>query len=306
MTAGNKRPLAEANRLTKFLELGSDEADRLPVNVKKIALELTPSFNKDPITAVQSGNMGSIEGALVKNKNLPEWAIFYNDDITHAGRINFTLAHELGHYMVHRHQCESGRFDCSNKDILGNTSNADDIEAEANAFAATLLMPNQDFRLQVKDQPFSFNLISHCADRYDVSATAAILKWLDITDKPAIALLSEDGMMHWSKSNNKAFRSGRYFATRKNIISVPDQSTAATEKNSKEAREGVQHSPGIWFPDESVVEYTIHSAEHSKTLTVLVLEDNRGYTMPADFDEDAELLTDTYSNFVNNGQVPNP
>ena len=304
MTSGKKRPLAEANRLTKFLELGSDETDRYPVNVKKIALELTPSFNKDPITAVESGSMGSIEGALVKKENAAEWAIFYNSDIAHQGRRNFTLAHELGHYMVHRHERSSGRFDCSEKDILGNNTGTNEIEAEANAFAATLLMPNQDFRSQVNGQKFSFDLISHCANRYDVSSTAAILKWLDIADTPAIALLSEDGMMHWSKSNNKAFRSGRYFATRKNIIPVPDQSSAAAEANTKQARDGVRHSPGIWFPESEVIEHTIHSEEHGKTLTVLLLEDSRGYTTPKDFDEDSELLVDTYTNFINNGQKP--
>lgn len=304
MTSGKKRPLAEANRLTKFLELGSDETDRYPVNVKKIALELTPSFNKDPITAVESGSMGSIEGALVKKENAAEWAIFYNSDIAHQGRRNFTLAHELGHYMVHRHERSSGRFDCSEKDILGNNTGTNDIEAEANAFAATLLMPNQDFRSQVNGQKFSFDLISHCANRYDVSSTAAILKWLDIADTPAIALLSEDGMMHWSKSNNKAFRSGKYFATRKNIIPVPDQSLAATETDSEKARKGVRHDPGIWFPEESVVEYTFHSVEHAKTLTVLTLGTSGGYTLPKDFDEDSELLTDTYTNFIDNGQEP--
>lgn len=303
MTTKTKRPLAEANRITKLLELGATEADVFPVDVRKIALELTPAFNPDPITIVKGGSMDAVDGALVKHETSPEWAILYNENITNAGRKNFTLAHELGHYMVHRHLSDAGRFYCTEKDILGGNVNPNDVETEANAFAATLLMPNKDFRNQIKGHKFNFDLISHCADRYEVSLTAAIIKWLDITDKPAIAILSEDGFMHWSRSNNQAFRFGKYFATRKNTIPIPTQSMAAIGRYSAIAREGVRHKPSVWFPDTETVEFTIHSEEHGKTLTVLMPEVDNGYKLPAEFDEDSELLVDTYTNFVKNGQA---
>ena len=300
-----KFPHKEANRITKFLDLGFNGSDRFPVDVKKVALELTPEFNKDPITAVDGNSIGkSVDGMLVKHPTKEEWAIFYNTDVVHPGRTNFTMAHELGHYMVHRPVLNKTKFECGEEDMLDENQQGIDIEAEANAFAANLLMPNHDFRAQADGQKFSIDLIQHCANRYGVSLTAAVLKWLDVTEKRAIGLLSEEGFMHWSKSSNSAFRSGRYFATKKNCVEIPEFSLAAEDQYSAEARNGVRHGPDIWFPGEEVIEHSIYSEEYGKTLTILVLDDAGGYSDPGDFSEDDELLTDSYTNFINNGQNP--
>lgn len=299
---GKKYPHKEANRITKFLDLGLTGSVRFPVDVKQVALELTPSFNTDPITAVRGDSFKSIDGALVRHSNEKEWGILYNTEIVHPGRVNFTLAHELGHYMVHRHTITSDRIECGQRDMLDENSGQKNIEAEANTFAANLLMPNHDFRDQADGQPFSFDMMSHCADRYGVSLTAAVLKWLDFTKRRAIALLSEEGGMHWSKSTDKAFRSGRYFATRQGYNEVPETSMAAQERFSWAARDGVRHGPGIWFDNEEVVEHSVYSEEYGKTLTVLILDDIGGYDLVNDEAEEAELITDTYTNFINNGQ----
>lgn len=297
-----KHPVKEANRITKFLDLGLESADRFPVDVARVALELTPEFNSDPITSVQAGSMGKIDGILAQHDNKKEWGIFYNSDINHAGRTNFTLAHELGHYLVHRHTRTSGRFECGEKDMLDENQQTFDIEAEANMFAASLLMPNHDFREQTDNQSFCFDLMSNCANRYGVSLTSAVLKWLEFTKKRAIAILSEEGFMHWSKSSNKAFRSRKYFATKKNCIEIPENSLAAEERFTLDARNGFKHGSGVWFQDEEVTEHSIYSEEYGKTLTVLILDDIGGYHTPHDFDEDKELLTDTCTHLMNYGE----
>lgn len=289
-----KRPLKEANRLTRFLDMGLSESERFPVNIKKVALELTPSFNSDPITTVQGNSMGKIEGMLAKHPTKDEWGIFYNSDIEHQGRQNFTLAHELGHYMVHRQNRASARFECGETDMLDKDQQVIDIEAEANAFAACLLMPAHDFRKQESNQRFCFDLMSHCADRYGVSLTAAILRWLEFTNKRAIALLSEEGFMHWSKSSNSAYKSGKYFATKKNCLEIPSTSAAATERYDSNARGGLKHGSGVWFSDEEVIEHSIYSEEHGKTLTVLILSDVTPYTIQNKDSGEEPLLSEIY------------
>lgn len=295
-------PQREANRITKLLDIGLNGNDRYPVDIRKVALELTPAFSADPITKVEGNSFSSIDGALVRHPNQREWGILYNENITHPGRFNFTLAHELGHYMVHRHRLSSGRIECGNRDMLSENNRDTDIEQEANVFAASLLMPNHDFRTQADGQLFSFDLMTHCADRYGVSLTAAVLKWLDFTKHRAVAILSEDGGMHWAKSSDKAFRSGRYFPTRQQYCEVPPESAAAQEQYSFEARDGVRHAPGVWF-EEEVTEHSIVSQEHSKTLTVLILDKLDGYCDPVDFNEDSERLIDSATNFRKNGQT---
>lgn len=290
----SKRPIKEANRISKLLDLGLTSSARYPVNVEQVALELTPSFNTDPITLVKADRMGKIDGMLARHPQKNEWAIFYNQDITHAGRTNFTLAHELGHYFVHRNQMSKSSFECGESDMLDGNQDFSNIEAEANIFAANLLMPNHDFRVQVTNEPFSFDLMQHCAIRYDVSLTAAVLKWLEFSKKEAIAILSEDGFMHWSKSNNRAFRAGKYYATRKECIEIPIGSLTAEARYTLPARNGIKCKAGIWFPNTEALEFSIYSTEHEKTLTVLILEDScSGYHIEDDSEYDEQLLVDT-------------
>jgi hypothetical protein len=88
-----------------------------------------------------------------------------------------------------------------------------DIEAEADQFASTLLMPLDDFRHQVDGESISFDLLGHCADRYGVSLTAAALRWTQIAPGRAVLVASRDDHLLWAKSSKAAFKSGAYFAT---------------------------------------------------------------------------------------------
>jgi hypothetical protein len=54
------------------------------------------------------------------------------------------------------------------------------------------------------------------------------------------------------------------------------------------ARDGVRAAPGVWFKDEAVVEYTLHSEEYEQTLTVLLLDNTGGYDL---LDEEHEMNT---------------
>lgn len=54
-----------------------------------------------------------------------------------VGRQNFTVAHELAHFMLHRPLIGSGITD----DALYRSNQSDKVEAEANRLAADILMP---------------------------------------------------------------------------------------------------------------------------------------------------------------------
>ncbi len=295
-------PKKEANRITSILDKALGKHERFPVDVKMIALELTPGLSsKPPITLVEGDAFSDkFDGMLMKKPKKNEWGIFYNTNIANEGRINFTIAHELGHYFLHMDSNNNDVFKCGEKDIL--TSFEATIEFEANTFASNLLMPNNDFREQIENQHFSFDLMNHCCNRYETSLTATVSKWLSLTTKKAIAILSEDGGMHWAISNEKAFRFGKFFKTRKSYNEIPKESMAALENFSWEARNGTRQKKGVWFNDEEVMEYSIFSEEYSKTLTVLILDDQYTYDIPNQEQIDRELIIDTYTNFINNGQ----
>ena len=83
-------PRAEANRITKILDVSLPPAQRYPVKIEKVALELSPEFNPDPITLVQGASLKNFEGALIPKPDAHEWGILYNTNIIHPGRIRFT------------------------------------------------------------------------------------------------------------------------------------------------------------------------------------------------------------------------
>lgn len=83
-------------------------------------------------------------------------------------RKRFTLAHELGHFCLHKN------YLAENKKIQDNIlfrkqSNTNRIELEANEFAAELLMPKFEFEKEIKN---GNNTIEKLSDCFQVSYAA--------------------------------------------------------------------------------------------------------------------------------------
>ena len=89
-------------------------------------------------------------------------------------------------------------------------------------FAAALLMPFHDFRRQIpaKVRP-DFDMLSNAATRYDVSLTAAVLRWLEYTETRAIMLVSNEGFGLWSNPSQAALRSDLYIKTKDVAYELP-------------------------------------------------------------------------------------
>jgi len=297
-----KKPQACANSLSSMLNIVLG-ADRFPVKVDELALEYSRQcFADSPIDRIQGEDLDGFDGLLKANKSRSKWLILYNSATTSEGRKRFTIAHEFGHYILHRHQQDL--FECSDGDIETGDNNGRDIETEADLFASTLLMPLDDFRRQVDAHPISFDLLGHCADRYGVSLTAAALRWTEIAPKRAVLVASRDDHMLWAKSNKAALKSGAYFATRKNTIELPHDALAHSYNafDMTDSRTGRAQS---WFAKEPasmpITEMTRVAGQYDYTLTLLLLPDSerRGA-----HHHDEEPEEDTYDRFIRNGQYP--
>lgn len=82
----------------------------------------------------------NFDGLLIKNNN-DQFCIYVNTQINFKPRHNFTIAHELGHYFL-KHELKDGSLICNRYGISENNSeDNDNLEQEANYFAANLLMP---------------------------------------------------------------------------------------------------------------------------------------------------------------------
>lgn len=243
-------PQRAANRLAKLAEVFSAAhgVDRFPVDVPSLALETARIFGwTDPITQVQAANIKGFDGALFPGDGRKEWLLLYNETVSSPGRVRFTQAHELGHYILHRLLRDS--FQCSDADMLNWSQDDKDIEGQADLFASYLLMPLDDYRKQVTTA-VDLDVLGHCADRYGVSLTAAVLKWLQYTDEKAVLVISNDGFINWAWSSEPAAKAGAFFRTRKSVIAVPDGALAANAEITHD-RTGTEIPASIWFPHAS-------------------------------------------------------
>lgn len=263
-------------------------ADRFPVDIPTLAKEYShQKYPGDSITRVVGDDLPGFDGALFRAPvGKSGWGIFYNSSIASVGRVNFTLAHELGHYLLHRLLYPDG-IRCGEQDMVRWDSQYAQIEHQANTFAANLLMPLDDFRRQIEPRSkVDLDVISQCADRYRVSLIAAILRWLGYTERRAVLVVSRAGYILWSRASTPALHSGAFFRTSGAPMEVPALSLVGRQDQNA-GKAGIEHSGGIWFR-EPVREMTIFAEQYDFAVSLLLLEEqDRLFHLPAVAEPDA-------------------
>lgn len=249
-------------------------ADRFPIDIPMVAKEYTAQkFPDDPIISVRGENLPNFDGALFRAPATRKgWGIIYNNGISSKGRINFTLAHEFGHFLLHRLAYPNG-IRCGEQDVVRWDSAYGQIEHQANVFAANFLMPLDDFRRQIDAKAkVDLDMISHCADRYRVSLIATVLRWLGYTEKRAVLVVSRDGFILWARSSTAALKSGAFFRTSAGPIEIPYMSLPVKQDVLFDGRASIDHGEGVWF-SEPVREMTVFAEQFDFAISLLLLGD---------------------------------
>jgi Zn-dependent peptidase ImmA (M78 family) len=111
-----------------------------------------------------------ISGKLWKQEE--QWIISVNS--THpAARRRYTLAHEFGHYCLHR----NNRPAFEDIAFFRKEANVSTIEYEANLFASELLMPERFVRAAISEDVLTLKAL---AERFDVSLLAMRRRLIDL------------------------------------------------------------------------------------------------------------------------------
>lgn len=151
----------------------------LPIRVEDIAKSLG-------IKVVAYGFEGDISGVLVIDDAKDTVTIGYNQTESRVRR-RFTVAHELGHYVLHRN--DSHMFMDKNYTALfrapnfSYTEKKQKQEQEANRFAACLLMPESLLRAEIEKMHFDLHSedeIKHLAKIFDVSSTSMSFRLINL------------------------------------------------------------------------------------------------------------------------------
>lgn len=160
-------------RAARLLE--QNNVRRAPVPVEAIARAIGLDVRYSPTT-------DDVSGALIRRGKV---AIVAVNSAQHENRQRFTIAHELGHYVLHKgvepHFDDDFRIDFRNT-VSGEATLSREIEA--NRFAAAILMPEAFLKRDVQRLPTDLastdEIIRSLAIRYKVSRRAMELRLVNL------------------------------------------------------------------------------------------------------------------------------
>ena len=136
MTLDKIREEAESFRATHIF------SSSLPVDIENV-VEATLGMKIIPIEGLQK--LCDMEGFISNDFTSIYVDKFLYQDDRYYKRVRFTIAHEIGHYVLHRSTIDSQKFDDENDWIKFRIGLKDDtlgwFETQASEFAGRLLVP---------------------------------------------------------------------------------------------------------------------------------------------------------------------
>lgn len=111
------------------------------------------------------------------------------------GRERFSVAHEVGHWLLHRGKS----FRCRADDIVQNYSTDLQLEKDADEFASHLLMPTSIFRPEIKaaNRP-GLSDLQDIAEQFEVSMQAVSIRLATLDTLPVIVACYTKVGLKWS------------------------------------------------------------------------------------------------------------
>jgi Zn-dependent peptidase ImmA (M78 family) len=182
---------------------------------KNKAKEVLEEIGFDEITEISNSELvsgcGAIfifepidnsDGKIIRGKK--RTIIKVNSLISYPERIRFTVAHELGHYFLHKkletHNETSRTLSWFN---IENEMKRGVQEYEANDFASELLMPEKVFRSFIEKRNFGPQLINDLSKRFKTSITSVVFRLLTLDVAPIFVVYISDGIVrYWRKMND--------------------------------------------------------------------------------------------------------
>lgn len=172
-------------------EIGFDEITHLSMNLFVSGLGAT----------LVEEELKNSDGKIVLGKS--KTLIKVNSLIPYESKKRFTIAHEVGHFLLHD-KIEVHNENSNTLNWFKSTENQlkkGIQEWEANDFAAELLMPEQIFRNESFGKPFSHELLKDLSERFNTSITSTIFRFMKLDLHPLLIIFIYNGeVKYWDKS----------------------------------------------------------------------------------------------------------
>jgi Zn-dependent peptidase ImmA (M78 family) len=170
--------------------LAAEPGLTLPIPIEEIARQLD-------IQDIREIETNGFVGSLVTDNSRSDGFIVLKAGLMPARR-RFTIGHELGHFLMVHHKASAGGFACTDADFARrrHTEMTPQMrqEAEANEFAALLLMPPRMWEREMATfRNPDLDHIREMKNRFGVSRDAAARQFATYHDDAVAIVVVKDG-----------------------------------------------------------------------------------------------------------------
>ncbi|HWL10156.1 MAG TPA: ImmA/IrrE family metallo-endopeptidase [Planctomicrobium sp.] len=186
---------------------------RLPYPIDPLSV----AESEYPLLRAGGRNFGNrFDGKLKFVPNDRCFALMYNTkydigytDGQHHPRTRFTIAHELGHYFIQHHREYLRNRRTSHASVSEFRSNAK-IEKEADAFAASLLLPTHLVQPIINHGNLSLNAIDNIAGAFETSRVSTAIRAVQLSHFPCAVAGIRNGIVAWMFPSEPLIEAGIY------------------------------------------------------------------------------------------------
>jgi Zn-dependent peptidase ImmA (M78 family) len=240
-------------------ELGIDRKPDLDAVCKRLGIR------------VREVSSTAFDGTLVRSRSAQKGIIAVRASIPEHGRKRFTVAHEIGHFVIPHHRLLKNI--CRENIVDSYKPSLRQEELEANEFAGAFLLPTRAVvnRWDLKEP--SLHDISSVADEFETSLTATARRFVDLTEAAMVLLWQTAGKVDWLHKSI-AFR---YYLP---VAELPAPSSMAGRLFAGEAvpDDFEPIDPSLWLDRrdadkvQSLREHSVLLPNYSAVLTLLLIE----------------------------------
>lgn len=268
--------------MTSPSELASHLLDRLEIQGKPDLVRVAQRIG----LRILEVDAEAFDGSLVRALDGPKGIVAVKQSIREISRKRFTIAHEIGHYLIPGHRtlenvCTGGMIESWQKGL-------NKPELEANEFAVELLLPTRYVREPLRLNDPSLKTIGKVATQFETSLTATTLRFVSLTDLPCAAVWSEGKRAQWYRRSD-AFR--LYLS--KEILPCDGSFAYRLFEGSNAPNDFAEVPPESWLDRRDadrvvrVLEHSVRLPNYDAVLTLLwfQLKDSVDETDPPNLDD---------------------
>lgn len=252
-------------------KLVRDEKLVLPIDVRALAISREILVEAKPIAAK------GVSGMLLRAGN--NFVIGYATHIKSAGFQRFSIAHELGHFFLPDHPEQVFSGGKSSHESRAGFGSRDEIELEADHFAAGLLMPSNLFKAEAGKHADGFTAIEHVAKQCETSLTASAIRYAELTDAAVAVVVSTGKSVDYCFASAAIRAISGYKHPVKGSLLPPDSLTCSFNQDQNNVTNAERYDDSAdliaWFRSDNefeACEEVIGLGEYGKTLTVITAE----------------------------------